>query len=400
MPNTLRSPRPVCDLLARYRTGDFYFRTPGRALLARGRACTIPAVPAAALPVVVAGRLAEMSARGRSASLVVGPIGFDERTPPALVVPAEVVAPDPGSLAPSLPRPEPPRAVAIRPVPAPATYVQTVERAHQLLAERRLRKVVLARTLEIEASTAVHPRAVLMDLSRRHGGGYVFAADLPRPAGRRSTARTLLGASPELLVARAGTRIVSNPLAGSAARATDGNEDRASALGLLSSVKDRHEHALVVEDLAEKLRPVCRTLVVPAEPSLLATPRMWHLSTRITGELADGRMSALALALLLHPTPAVCGTPTGLARGLITALEPFSRGYYSGLVGWTDASGDGEWAVTLRCAELEGPRVRLFAGAGIVQGSRGEEELRETDAKFRTMLDALGLTGPGEDAAR
>lgn len=118
---------------------------------------------------------------------------------------------------------------------------------------------------------------------------------------------------------------------------------------------------------------------------------MWHLSTRVVGELKDSSTSSLQLATALHPTPAICGTPTDLARASIRALEPFDREFYTGMVGWMDAAGDGEWVVTIRCAEVEGRLLRLFAGAGIVPESIPDEELAETSAKFQTMLRAMGM---------
>lgn len=118
---------------------------------------------------------------------------------------------------------------------------------------------------------------------------------------------------------------------------------------------------------------------------------MWHLSTELKGELTDLSVSSLELAAALHPTPAVCGTPTNAAKEAIKQIEPFDRGFFTGMVGWCDADGDGEWVVTIRCAEAEEHALRLYAGAGIVAGSKPEEELAETSAKFRTMLLAMGM---------
>jgi isochorismate synthase len=383
---------PAPDLLAQYGAGDFYLRTPHRHLLARGVLAPVVTGRGADLPAAVAHHLSE-AARQTAKPLVVGAVGFDASTAPALIVAREVweteidgsfavgVAPHDG-------RSAPPSALrSVRPRPEPGDYVRAVDCAHAALEAGRLRKVVLARAVDIETSRRLDPRRVLAELARRNSSGFVFAVDLPTWS---PSPRTLVGASPELLVARRGRTVISNPLAGSAQRSADPREDQARARALLESPKDRHEHALVIEDLAARLAPRCRRLTVPDRPSLLATPTMWHLSSRIEGELADPRLSSLALALALHPTPAVCGSPTEVARGLIAELEPFSRGYYSGLVGWCDASGDGEWAVTLRCAELAGAVARLYAGAGIVLGSQGDRELAETSAKLRTMLDALG----------
>ncbi|HWN28712.1 MAG TPA: chorismate-binding protein, partial [Actinomycetospora sp.] len=160
---------------------------------------------------------------------------------------------------------------------------------------------------------------------------------------------------------------------------------------LLASVKDHHEHALVVADVAERLRPLVDGLEVPATPSLVATPTLWHLSTTLRGRVTDPAVTSLHLAQALHPTPAVCGVPRAAAQAAITEIEPFDRGFYTGTVGWTDAHGDGEWVMALRCGEVQGDHVRLWAGAGIVPASCPADELAETAVKLRTLLDALGL---------
>ncbi|SHH13661.1 isochorismate synthase, partial [Streptoalloteichus hindustanus] len=276
------------------------------------------------------------------------------------------------------------------PVPEPEAHLSAVARAVARMRSGEFEKVVLARSLELTVSNGDGPvdvRPLLRRLARRDPGGYTFGIDLPGE-------RTLVGASPELLVSRSGTRVVSNPLAGSRPRSVDPVEDRRRAEELLVSAKDLHEHAVVAEFVVETLRPFCRVLEVPSGPSLVRTASMWHLSTRVSGELVDPGVSALGLACALHPTPAVCGTPTGLARAAIGELEPFDRGFYTGLLGWGDASGDGEWVVTIRCAEAVGNLLRLFAGGGIVADSVPGEELAETSAKFGTMLRALGVDQP------
>jgi isochorismate synthase len=202
--------------------------------------------------------------------------------------------------------------------------------------------------------------------------------------------RTLVGASPELLVSRRGGRLVANPLAGSAPRGADLAEDVRRAAALLESPKDLHEHAVVVAAVREALAPYCTRLELPERPALARTAALWHLSTTVTGELSDPSVTALDLASALHPTPAVCGTPARTARAVISASEPFDRGPYTGMVGWQDADGDGEWVVTIRCAEAEGRTLRLFAGAGVVAASTAEAETAETEAKFRTFLHAVG----------
>jgi isochorismate synthase len=265
--------------------------------------------------------------------------------------------------------------------------VRGVREALAELAGGGLRKVVLARALDVHASIDV--TATLGELARRDPDAYAFAMGLPpAPDGG---ARTLLGASPELLVSRMGDAVVAHPLAGSAPRSTYAAEDARRATALLASPKDRREHAFVVEAVRDALLPLCGTLTVPREPMLVRTGAMWHLGTRIAGRLADPSLTSLAIAEALHPTPAVCGTPVASALAAIRRIEPFERGFYGGAVGWCDAAGDGEWIVAIRCAEVGEDALRLYAGAGIVPGSDPEAELAETAAKSRTLLQAMGL---------
>ncbi|MET4727154.1 isochorismate synthase [Lysobacter enzymogenes] len=278
------------------------------------------------------------------------------------------------------------RMPAVEPMPAPAQFMRNVERSLERIHDGDLRKVVMSRSLRIAARVDV-PQ-LLGQLLARAPSAYTFAMDL---AGAGGPAACLIGSSPELLLSKRGARIVSNPLAGSIPRSADPAEDRCRAEGLLQSAKDLHEHALVIDDVAAALRPFCRELHVPTSPALLATPTMWHLSTRVDGMLRDPSTSSLRLALALHPTPAVCGYPTEPARRTIRELEGYDRGLFTGLVGWCDADGDGEWAVTIRCALVEEHCATVFAGAGIVAGSQPDAELAETTAKLRTMLGAMGL---------
>jgi isochorismate synthase len=266
-------------------------------------------------------------------------------------------------------------------VPSAAGYEAAVADAVRRIHEGELTKVVLARTVEVEAGRTLDPRLLAMRLRAVDPDAYTFA--VPTNDG------VIVGASPELLVSRRGLEIRSNPLAGSAPRSGDREEDRANAEALAASSKDREEHAIVVDAVAETLRPLCEDLTWDREPVLRETANVWHLSTRFCGILREPAPSALDLVAALHPTPAVAGTPRGAALDLIGELEPFDRGRYAGPVGWVDANGDGEWAIALRCAELRGDRAILYAGAGIVAGSIPERELDETERKFRAFLDAL-----------
>jgi len=269
-------------------------------------------------------------------------------------------------------------------LPEPARHLAAVAELTGRIRAGVLNKAVLARVLDLECRRPVDVAAVLANLVGGNPAAYAFAIPLPHGA-------VLTGASPELLVSKTGDEVRSHPLAGSARRSADPVRDRENAVALAASAKNRAEHALVVEAVADALRPFCRDLVVPAEPELVATPTMWHLGTPVRGILRDRATSSLRLAAALHPTPAVCGTPRAAARAAISDLEAFDRGFYAGLAGWVDASGDGEWAVAIRCAEIAGTAMRLYAGGGIVAGSDPDAELDETDAKFQTLLRAMGV---------
>jgi len=264
--------------------------------------------------------------------------------------------------------------------PTPAVYAGAVAEAARRVRAGELRKVVLARTIDV-GRRAFDPRRLAHRLRAVDPHAYTFIA----PAG----AGVLVGASPELLVARHGSEVRANPLAGSAPRSGDPIADRANADRLIASTKDREEHSVVVEAVAAVLEPLCVSLTWDPEPVLQETPNVWHLSTRFRGHLRDPAPSALDLALTLHPTPAVGGAPTDAALTVLAQLEGFDRGCYAGPVGWVDAAGNGEWAIALRCALLQGERATLYAGAGIVGASDPDAEVDETDRKFRAFLDAL-----------
>ncbi len=278
-------------------------------------------------------------------------------------------------------------------VPAPHYFMNGVRDALARFARGELDKVVLSRILDIECERTPNVRALVKKLAQRNSNGYTFAVNLKDIDNERtnSSVHALVGASPELLISRQGINVIANPLAGSEPRSDDPIIDQQRAEQLLRSEKDRREHALVIKAIEDALRPFCRTLHIPAEPSLISTPAMWHLSTTIHAELNDPATTSLQLALALHPTPAVCGYPAEAARRAIREIEPHDRGLFTGIVGWCDATGDGEWVVTIRCAEIKDRNVRLYAGAGIVAGSDPRKELAETGAKFNTMLTALGI---------
>ncbi|MEV0012386.1 isochorismate synthase [Streptomyces sp. NPDC047973] len=388
-------PHPVheaADLLAAYLTGSFYFSSARGTMLADGvysrvQKTTGPRAAAAARA------LEEAASAGLPSPVVVGAVGFSPEAQASLVVPAAVRrAGAPGYL----PGPATPAGQRwrVRPVPEPEGYADGVRRAVELIQDEKLRKVVLARCLELTADAPVRVPALLTRLVRANPAAYAFAADVTAPGDRAF--RTLVGASPELLVSRQGMTVSANPLAGSAPRSDDEAVNRERVARLRDSAKDLGEHAHTAGQVAEVLGRFCTDLVVPDGPEVIGTPTMWHLSTRITGRLRDAQdpaSSALGLAEALHPTPAVGGVPAAAAVEAIAELESADRGYYAGMVGWNDLNGDGEWAVAIRSAEVDDRTVRVFAGAGVVADSRPAAELAETTAKFRTLLEALGLDG-------
>jgi isochorismate synthase len=384
---SLPVPAVAADLLAAYRPGDALFSSPRGALLAEGARAVVPTAGLADATGVPRRMAALLDGFGPDA-VVVGALPFASGGVGRLVVPERVLrtgpaaddARDDADLRPLA------GAWAVRPVPTPEDYAAAVDEAVARMDGHAgpLRKVVLARALELTAENPVDPGAILRRLAARDPRGYAFAVDLGADG-------TLVGASPELLVSRHGDVVTAQPLAGSTPRRADAAADRSAADALLRSPKDLREHALVVEAVADALRPLCAELEVPDEPSLVATNAMWHLGTTVVGRLADPATTALDLAVALHPTPAVCGTPPDAARALIAELEPFDRGPYAGAVGWQDATGDGEWVVTIRCGVVRDRSLRVFAGAGVVPGSRGVDELAETHAKLRTFLSALGV---------
>lgn len=278
-----------------------------------------------------------------------------------------------------------------------ATYRKAVECALDAIASARVEKVVLARMLRLEPHDSRSGRphrptthqlaAMVRNVLQSQPSRYAFAANLASASDPQ--ARWLLGVSPELLLRKQGEDVESYPLAGSIPITGDRAMDEERASALLRSEKDLREHAFVVEAIADTLAPHCSILNVPSRPELVTTQTVLHLGSPIRGTLKDRSVSSWALAKALHPTPAVCGTPPYAARDLIQQLEGFARDYYSGTVGWCDAQGDGEWAVTIRCGELTSSHLRLFAGAGIVRGSDPELELAETDAKLKALLSAF-----------
>ncbi len=258
-----------------------------------------------------------------------------------------------------------------------AGFTTAVAAAAERIRRGELEKVVLAHDLVATAERPVDERLLLRRLAAEYPGCWTFDIE------------GLVGASPELLIRRHGHEIASRVLAGTA---WPEHHDDAVAAGLLHSSKDVAEHEYAVRSVSEVLAAVCDQLDVPAEPSPLELANLTHLSTDITGHLGDVTPTALELAARLHPTAAVGGSPTDAARQVIRELEPMNRGRYAAPVGWVDARGDGEFAIALRCAQVNGRSVRLLAGCGIVADSDPETEAREAQIKMIPVRDALEST--------
>jgi menaquinone-specific isochorismate synthase len=242
-----------------------------------------------------------------------------------------------------------------------------------------LEKVVLARDLVATADEDVDVRWPLRRLAETYPMCWTFHVD------------GLFGATPEMLVRRERGLVTSRVLAGTIRRTGDDERDLALAATLARSSKDLEEHEYAVRSVADALAPHCTSMNVPEAPFVLHLPNVMHLATDVAGvthETGDVA-SSLTLAEALHPSAAVGGTPTDKAQALITEIEGMDRGRYAGPVGWMDAAGDGEWGIALRSAEVDGARVRLFAGCGIVADSDPEAELAEAQAKFVPVRDAL-----------
>jgi isochorismate synthase len=333
---------------------------------------------------------AQSALRSVEAPMILGALAFDVDGPAALMAPHSVQR---AERLPDWPTGPLPHVHVAGAIPAPDEHRARVRRACDELtaAGSTLHKVVLARALQLAADAPLDARMILRRLVDNDPAAYGYLVDLSA-AGGPYGGTVLVGASPELLVARDGDRVTCRPFAGSAPRAADPELDAAAGAALADSAKDRHEHQLVIDTMTAALRPLCSDLVFPPQPTLSRTTALWHLSTPITGRLRDTSTTAIDLTLALHPTPAVGGVPTEAAAQLIKTLEG-DRGFYAGAVGWCDAKGDGRWVVTIRGAQLSADRrtALAHAGGGIVAESDPDGEVAETTTKFITILTALGV---------
>ena len=336
-----------------------------------------------------------------------GSFAFDDESPAGgvLVVPRVVVGRRAGhvwltTLTPAGDLGAPPGVTALRPAegaPAspgevdqtdgaltPAQWRQAVSDAVARIRGGAVDKVVLARDVTVTAEHPVDPRWVARRLADRYAATWTFVVD------------GLVGATPELLVRSHKGLVTSRVLAGTIRRTGNDEADMARAGLLAHSSKDLEEHEYAVASVAAALAPFCSSTNVPDAPFVLPLPNVLHLASDVTGVLGpdEPRPSSLALAAALHPSAAVCGTPTDAARDVIHAVEHMDRDRYAGPVGWLGADGDGEWGIGLRSGRVAADdprRVRIFAGCGIVAASEPEAELAESEAKLEPMRWALGL---------
>ncbi|WLQ07048.1 isochorismate synthase [Arthrobacter oryzae] len=251
----------------------------------------------------------------------------------------------------------------------------------------KLEKLVLARDIVATIPEGVNAAEILRQLASRYRECWTYGVD------------GLVGSTPEMLIQVEGRTAQARVLAGTLdrrdAEGMDGSPLEFAERVLAGSEKQRHEHEIAIQSLTTQLAPFSEAMNAHSEPFILELPNVWHLASDVKAELTEveGHVpTCLALINALHPTAAVCGTPTTVAGALIRKLEHMDRGPYAGPVGWLDAAGNGEWGIALRGAVVEAPdTVRLYAGCGIVEGSHPEAELAETWAKFRPMLESLGL---------
>lgn len=271
-----------------------------------------------------------------------------------------------------------PREVSVRPNRSAASWRdEVVAVARDRIRAGELQKVVMARELELEASDAFDLRSIVQYLDARFPTAMTFSID------------GFVGASPELLVARAGRVVRAHPLAGTAARLDDPVADEAGVAALLASGKDQHEHRITIDWLLTELLPYCSYVDAEPEPSVMSMANVHHLATTVEGVLSEPAASILDLVGAVHPTPALGGDPQDRALAMIDELEGIDRRRYGGPVGWVDAAGNGEFAVGIRAAEIDGSTASVYAGVGVVADSDPEAELAETQSKFRAMLGAL-----------
>jgi menaquinone-specific isochorismate synthase len=260
-------------------------------------------------------------------------------------------------------------------------WQERVAKAVEKIKEGQLEKVVLARFATGTSDKKIETRNLLRQLANEYPSTWIYSNT------------GLVGATPELLVRLSKSLVTSRILAGTIRKTGDDERDLALAGSLARSSKDLEEHEYAVRSVADALSPLCSSTNVPESPFVLHLSNVMHLATDVTGVLNDSASPSDIFDLVsrLHPTAAVCGTPTELAKRTIDEIEGISRGRYAGPIGWIDAHGDGELGIALRCGQISNDEksIRIFAGCGILAGSDPEREYSESQAKLMPMRSAL-----------
>jgi menaquinone-specific isochorismate synthase len=352
---------PVDEAAAFLAALDHDSAVPGGGPVALG---CVPFVPGSSAELIVPAVQVSKGADGSTSVTVVGDV-------------ADHVVVD--ALTPRSPSPATAASWTIEPEVAVEQYLAAVTAARDAVRAGELTKAVIARPIIVRSSEPIDVHAVLRRLRASFGSSYRYSID------------GFIGASPELLVEVDGPVVRSHPLAGTAPRTGDVDNDERIAAELIASTKNQIEHRVVIDVVHDTLLPWASYLDWEPEPSIVTVANVQHLGTRMEGMLSQPAPSVIELVRALSPTPALGGHPRDDAIELIQRVEGFDRGRYGGAVGWVDAEGNGTWAVAIRCAELSDDRrsARLVAGGGIVADSDPVAELAETQAKFQAMLSAI-----------
>lgn len=260
-------------------------------------------------------------------------------------------------------------------------WLSAVQQSIEDIQNKELDKVVLSRMITVASDQVFDIIDLISALHERQQDSYIFAFE--------KAGSTFIGATPERLISKTGTRFDTTCLAGTIGRGQTEKEDQQLGEALLSDQKNREEHQMVVSMISESMEKVCHKVIKPDFPQLYKAKDVQHLYTPITG-IAGGESSILSLVEALHPTPAMGGVPRERAIKLIEERETYERGWYSAPVGWLDNNGDGEFIVAIRSGLIKNKTATLFAGCGIVADSNPQSEYQETKMKFKPMLTALG----------
>ncbi len=352
--------RSVADALAGIAVDD-EVGLPGCGPVAFGALPFAPGAPSElVVPAVVAGHADD----GTRWLTTIGPVG-DAAPADVVELPAAVDA---------LP---PARRFTVAADRDPDDWCDLVERATKVMAGGAFDKVVLARQIDVTADQPIDVVPVLERLRSTYPGCHIVSVD------------GFVAASPELLISVTGDIVRSHPMAGTAPRGGDPTTDQRLAASLLASTKDRQEHQITIDMVHDTLLDWCSYLDYEAEPSVVAVANVQHLATLVEGRLSQPAPSVVELVAALHPTPAVAGWPRDDAVAWIATHEGIDRRRYAGTAGWVDAAGNGTWAVSVRCAEIDGRTAHVWAGNGIVPDSDPPTELAETRAKLQALLSAI-----------